>query len=404
MSVHRSLFKWRWWWMMALAVFVPVAAPAHGAFDHNIRAWIFEDHLEVTVTLGPEAARVFLNHGPEAALHSGQMTVAYPLPAETAARLFEIQAGGTVLIPAKSTVRSDGIEFDFGIFYPRPAAGALRLDARYLAELPALAKGSMVVVDENGQVVAGKILSPTETSLEFSLTPGTGAPTKILVVTNSTPAPGAAATGAVTVAEPAPIALTTAAPVSAPVAPSFAEFIKLGIEHILTGFDHLLFLTALLVTIRQVKPMLVIITCFTLAHSVTLGLAATNIVFISPRIVEPVIAASIIVVGLENLWRREATHDRYWLAGGFGLIHGFGFAGALRETGLGGNGLPLVLPLLGFNLGVELGQLAVAALVVPLLLWLRNVAAFARFGTPAISTAVVIISSYWFFERVFFYR
>ncbi|MBC8094714.1 MAG: HupE/UreJ family protein, partial [Akkermansiaceae bacterium] len=116
--------------------------------------------------------------------------------------------------------------------------------------------------------------------------------------------------------------------------PAFLEFLKLGIEHILIGFDHLLFLCALLIGVRQIKPMLWIITCFTLAHSVTLALSALNIVMLSSRLVEPLIALSIIVVAVENIFRKEATTDRYWMAGGFGLIHGFGFASVLRDTGL----------------------------------------------------------------------
>jgi len=88
----------------------------------------------------------------------------------------------------------------------------------------------------------------------------------------------------------------------------------------------------------------------------------------------------------------------------FGLLHGFGFASALRETGLGGNGASIVMPLFAFNLGVEMGQLAVAAVVVPLLFWMRRAPAFARFATPTISTAVIVVSSYWFLERTVFNR
>lgn len=115
------------------------------------------------------------------------------------------------------------------------------------------------------------------------------------------------------------------------------------------------------------------------------------------------IAASIIVVGLDNLLRKGSATDsamhRYWVAGGFGLIHGFGFAGILRERALadGGN---ILLPLLGFNLGVEAGQLLVATLLVPVLIALRRRAWFERRGAPVLSLLVIGISSVWLAERV----
>src|SRR5262249_14209960 len=128
---------------------------------------------------------------------------------------------------------------------------------------------------------------------------------------------------------------TPAVPAAPASHPSFTQFVRLGVEHILTSFDHLLFLAALLIGVRKPAALLGIITCFTVAHSLTLALAALNIAVISPRIIEPLIAFSIILAGVENILRPNAVGERFFLAGGFGLIHGFGFAGALRETGLG---------------------------------------------------------------------
>jgi hypothetical protein len=102
--------------------------------------------------------------------------------------------------------------------------------------------------------------------------------------------------------------------------------------------------------------MALVITCFTLAHSVTLGLAALDFVTLSPRLVEPLIAASIVFVGVENLLRRDDPRGRWALTLAFGLIHGFGFAGVLKDAGLGSSGAALLVPLFSFNLGVELGQ------------------------------------------------
>jgi hydrogenase/urease accessory protein HupE len=183
-------------------------------------------------------------------------------------------------------------------------------------------------------------------------------------------------------------------------------FVRLGIEHILTGYDHLLFLLGLLIACRTLRAMLGVVTCFTLAHSVTLALAGLRVVTLPGRLVEPVIAASIIVIGLENLrWRARASTaaatappgggppGRYLVTVIFGLMHGFGFAAALRGTGLGLEGAPILLPLFGFNLGVEIGQIAVAAVALPILWWLRTSPSFTRRGAEGTSRAVSVAIS-----------
>ena len=180
------------------------------------------------------------------------------------------------------------------------------------------------------------------------------------------------------------------------------EFLKLGLGHILCldAFDHLLFLLALLLGCQRLKPMLLVITGFTLAHSLTLALAALNVLTLSARVVEPLIAASIIIVAAENFRKSEQSWPRYALTAGFGLIHGFGFAGALRESGLAGTGWAIAKPLFAFNLGVELGQLAVAALVLPLLLGLNRWPWFARNGARVISALVILVAAFWLWERL----
>lgn len=177
-------------------------------------------------------------------------------------------------------------------------------------------------------------------------------------------------------------------------------YLLLGVEHILIGFDHLVFLLGLLVACRRVRSAVAMVTCFTIGHSLTLALAALDIVTLSSRIVEPLIAASIVYVGLENLFRRRSEPKGRWLLTlAFGLVHGFGFAGVLREIGFGGAG-GIVWPLVGFNLGVELGQLAVAALAVPLLWVLRTQSQLARYEVPAVSTAIVVLGVLWFVQRL----
>lgn len=180
-------------------------------------------------------------------------------------------------------------------------------------------------------------------------------------------------------------------------APRFPGFLMLGIEHVLTGYDHVLFLLALLLVGMPLARTLGVITAFTAAHSITLALAALELVTPPSTIVEPMIAATIVYVGLENLFVREPRR-RWLVAGTLGLVHGFGFAAVLRELGIG-SGTEAVVPLLGFNLGVELGQAAIAVVALPLL------ALGCR--TPAARRGVVVVGSvltcalggWWLLER-----
>src|SRR5262245_29413295 len=181
---------------------------------------------------------------------------------------------------------------------------------------------------------------------------------------------------------------------------TFWAFIKLGVEHIWTGYDHLLFLFALLVVCRSFRSIVAIVSCFTVAHSLTLALATLNIVNLPSRLVEAAIAASIVFVGVENLWRRgEEPRGRWALTFAFGLIHGFGFASVLRDLGVGAGPQGIVMPLFTFNLGVELGQVAIAALVLPIVWQLRKTEGFVRFGVPALSGLVALAGTYWLLER-----
>jgi hydrogenase/urease accessory protein HupE len=181
---------------------------------------------------------------------------------------------------------------------------------------------------------------------------------------------------------------------------SFANFLSLGVKHILTGYDHLLFLLGLLVVARGFFSALSIITSFTIAHSITLAVATLRLVQIPSRIVEPLIAASIVFVGVENLLRGEISKSRRRLTFGFGLIHGFGFASALREAGIASSAGRIVLPLFSFNLGVELGQVMVAAVALPIIWKLRENPMFVARWAPVFSAAVVLLGSFWLVERV----
>jgi hydrogenase/urease accessory protein HupE len=193
---------------------------------------------------------------------------------------------------------------------------------------------------------------------------------------------------------------TSASMVAIAAVRSFTNFLSLGVRHILTGYDHLLFLFGLLLVARGFFAALNIITSFTIAHSITLAVATLRVVQIPSRIVEPLIAASIVVVGVENLLRGEIPKSRRLLTFGFGLIHGFGFASALREAGIASSAGGIVLPLFSFNLGVELGQVMVAAVVLPIIWKLRENPMFVARWAPVFSAAVVLLGSFWLVERV----
>lgn len=173
-------------------------------------------------------------------------------------------------------------------------------------------------------------------------------------------------------------------------------FVKMGFEHILSGADHIAFLFALLLGTERLRPLLSVITAFTLAHSLTLALVALGLCSPQTTLVECAIALSVAYVGIENL-RRTRQETRWRPALVFGLVHGFGFAGALTEAAL--PPFRMTEALLGFNVGVELGQLLLLAACLPALLWLRKRAAFAERLMPALSLLVVISGLAWFAVR-----
>lgn len=201
----------------------------------------------------------------------------------------------------------------------------------------------------------------------------------------------------------APMA-TSSAPTTPTLAagpPTFVEFVKLGVEHILVGYDHLLFLFALLIVTKDFLSALKVITCFTVAHSITLGVATFDLMHLPASWVEPLIAATIVYVGVENLVRKGDPPGRWLLTFAFGLIHGFGFASVLRELGVTAHG-GVAVPLFSFNLGVELGQIVVAAIALPIIWQLRKQEIVLQRAVPACSVLVALLGAFWFVQRVWF--
>lgn len=422
------------------AVLLIQTAIAHTPFESNARVTVFADHIEAAVTSGMGLAAALLQEtgiDPTQARGFGGAKAA----PEISQRIIGLEADGQIISAESVKVLGDGLEAMLVVTFPRPAAGTIKLSANYASHVPAGSVSPLVIVDEQGRMLGSHLVTSGNSVMEFQL----AAPVPVVVATEDQ----SLLTSAATNDEPA------AAPIPAP---TFLEYLKLGVHHIVTGYDHLLFLCGLLVGCKRVGSMLAIITCFTLAHSVTLGLAALDVVALSPHIVEPIIAASIIFVGIENFRRGKVaagilpavepgfqpggkdaagcelnepsntTHDstihpggkmppspaarmaaatvasdnvkaRCWLALGFGLIHGFGFAGALRETGLGSTTGSLVSALFSFNLGVELGQLVIAAIFLGALWQLRRFKPVEQHATPVISAGVIALGGWWLVER-----
>ena len=178
------------------------------------------------------------------------------------------------------------------------------------------------------------------------------------------------------------------------------DYLVLGFTHIVPkGADHILFVVGLFLLSSKWRPLLSQVTAFTLAHTLTLGLSMAGVISLSPRIVEPLIALSIVAVAVENLWTQEARPRRLALVFGFGLLHGMGFAGVLAELGLPRRqALPA---LLSFNLGVELGQLAVLAAAMLLIgLPFGRWVGYRRWLTLPASLAIGVVGLYWAIERL----
>lgn len=180
------------------------------------------------------------------------------------------------------------------------------------------------------------------------------------------------------------------------------DFTKLGVEHIWTGYDHLLFLVTAILLLKRLKNFLVVVTSFTVAHSITLALAAFNIITLPPKFIEPVIILTIILVAARNLFlllkkRDSKMKERWGTAFGFGLIHGLGFAGALKEIGIPSQ---YFAPALGFfNIGIEVGQLAVLLFIVPILILLFKIEK-RRLILSSVSVITILVAATLFIQRV----
>jgi hypothetical protein len=349
-------------------LFESSAAHAHEPFSITTEARALHDALTLHVTMAGRTATLACPHAAGAPHRLLPDDIErFRTPLESCARgLYVIKSNEQRLEPRSVAISltQEG-DFDVRLAYPAPRPGPLVFDAVHLARLPDAMYGAELTVTGERVFLGQALLRAT-------------APVLVVNVPS---------VGATSIA-------------SAPRVPAFGEYLRLGVEHIVTGYDHLAFLLGLLAVCRKLRAMLAIVTSFTLAHSLALALAVFGVVTLPSRVVEPLIAATIVAVAVENLWAKGEPRFRGALAFGFGTIHGCGFAGALAAVGLGKNGAPLGLPLFAFNLGVELGQAGIAILVLPVLFRLRRVKAFERYAGTVISVALGVLGSYWLVARL----
>ncbi|OAI15497.1 hypothetical protein A1507_13795 [Methylomonas koyamae] len=346
--------------------------PATAAFAHRPGISSLEIALnsegtaaKITFALQDIEAFAPMDSDLDAEVSDAEREAAKPAIAKLLSEQLHLAADGRDLSPSAPGT----VEFDdqnnarLELHYAAEPLRSLRVESSFLSRLPDGHQQYLSVKSVDGKVLAEKMLNKQEDQVSLPL---------------------AGAAQAVT-------------PQSAWVA--FGDFFKLGIEHILTGYDHLLFLFALLAVTHSFWPALKIITFFTIAHSITLAFAGLNIFELPSDVVEPLIAATIVYVSLENLIRGERSKGRHWLTFGFGLIHGFGFAGVLREMDITAGDGGILLPLASFNLGIESGQIAVAVIVLPMIWWLNNNLRTAERFLKGCSLMVCLMGSYWLLER-----
>ena len=360
---HRGSCRWLRTLLIFTIFYIFVSLTyAHDPGLSIVTAHCNPDVLEVHLAMSPPdvqyLAPVDTNH--DGKISSEELSVALPQLQKIALGAFDVKEDARTIPTAKARIQVDNTgAIIFNIFYPGLTGDNLSIRSLILSNLPRFHRQYISVRNNENKLMGEAMLDDTNDS--FSL---------VLAKKLSPP----------------------------PLLTSFIEFLKLGITHIATGYDHILFLMGLLMVGGSFKSALKIITSFTIAHSITLVLATLNLINIPSRVIESLIALSIIYVGVENVIVRNM--DKRWLlAFGFGLVHGCGFASSLRALGIGSNGTETALPLFSFNLGVEIAQMTVAALVLPIIWNLSESPQFVRRFIPVGSSLIALAGSWWLLQR-----
>ncbi|WP_347986032.1 HupE/UreJ family protein [Methylomonas sp. AM2-LC] len=357
---------------LLLTVFSASAfAHAPGLSSMDVRLNTDNTLVKVTFALQDIEAFAPMDSDLDAEVSDAERDAAKPSIAKLLAEQLHISIDGSQYVP----IAPGKVEFDqqnnahVTFTYQATPKQQLTIDSRFLSQLPEGHQQYLTLRDDSGKTLVEKMLLKQDAQLNYSV-----------------------------IAEGR--AQQTAAQYTW--LGSFSDFFKLGVEHILTGYDHLLFLFALLAVTHSFWPALKIITFFTIAHSITLACAGLSLIELPSSFVEPVIALTIIYVSLENVFRGDHPKGRQWLTFGFGLIHGFGFASVLREMGISSGESGILVPLLSFNLGIETGQLTVAAIVLPIIWWINNNMKIAEKLLKGCSLSVCLMGTYWLLERTVF--
>ncbi len=349
-----------------IAILLAVALPlrAHDPGLSTLQIKLHRDRTEATLTLATRDAATLLDsfHGGNntsssagrAAIESALMKLA-----DTALQLSLDSRRADLGEPVVNVDDADNASIHFTL--PQSSKQQLTVRSGWLSRLPGGHRQFLTIQSGDGAPLAERLLSARADSATV---------------------------------EVAPVAANSTASVS------FLDFLALGMKHILIGYDHLLFLFSLLLVSRSYFATFKVITTFTVAHSITLVLATLDLISLPSAIVEPLIAASIVYVSVENFVRREMPASRLWLVFSFGLIHGLGFASVLRELGIATGANGVVVPLVSFNLGVELGQLLVALPLLPLLQRAGKTPAFDQRWIPACSAAAALAGGFWLVDRL----
>jgi len=371
------------WLLLFAGLARPALAHDPGLSSATVR--LFPDKLEAILTFALKDADELagLDTNNDGQVSAEEYAAVQERLGKTVAEAFEVRFDDTLAKATDIRCQLDqNNNVDVYLSIPGKTFSRLAVRSKMIAGFRLDHRQYFMLQNPSGVTLAERLLSANSDTVEIQVDAGPSSP----AATNTVPAPAA---------ETAPPSTPTKSTGSA-----FRQFVLLGVEHIGTGYDHLLFLFALLVVTRSFRSALVVITAFTLAHSITLAVATFNLVQLPARYTEPLIAATIVYVGVENLARRGDPHGRWMLTFAFGLIHGFGFASVLRDMGVGARAGGVALPLFSFNLGVELGQIAVAAIVLPIIWQLRKRDFFVQRGVPACSAIVALAGTYWFAQRV----
>jgi hydrogenase/urease accessory protein HupE len=352
--------------LMLQSAWVCAHPPGLSSVDLVIRA----AQLDVKVTFALQDIEAFspMDSDLDAEVSDAERDAAKPAIAKLLAEQLRINVDGKDYAPAEPGLVSFDEQNNAHVEFHYQAAPQqqLLLQSKFLALLPEGHQQYLTIRNANGKTLSEKMLGKNDNQISIPLAD---------IANGDQQAPAHSSFAA------------------------FVDFLKLGIEHIVTGYDHLLFLFALLAVTHSFWPAIKIITFFTVAHSITLACAGLNLIELPSSFVEPFIAATIIYVGVENVIRGDHPKGRHWLTFGFGLIHGFGFASVLREMEISSGDTGILLPLLSFNLGIETGQIAVASVVLPMIWWLNNKPAIAEKFLKGCSVLVSLMGAYWLLER-----